>query len=289
MAARAGGLTEYGALRMVEFGPVAAASPSADGWLILLAFVIGLLILSRVSVGLKRASDARFLSNLKGRHEEERRQQEEERRLEAERHRAEWEERERQRKAEWDKYARERWVEYHRCMRIDEVDEMDGRQFERFLKTLFERLGYKHVRETSASGDQGGDLVGVSPDNKLTVVQAKRWKGAVGNSAIQEVLGAMLSYGAEIAFVVTSSVFTPAAKALASLDARIRLVDRAELAEMLRQAFPREVPEFDLDKYNQFVKGWCPYQPKTAAAPKAAKRTRYHGGRRGGHRRRRRW
>jgi restriction endonuclease Mrr len=140
----------------------------------------------------------------------------EQRRVEAERWQARKEEREHRRKAAEERAARKKWAFYHRYMGIDELDGMDGRQFETFIKTLFERLGHKNVRETPASGDQGGDLVSLSPDNKQAVVQAKRWKGAVGNSAIQEVLGAMLYYKAEIAFVATSSYFTRAAKDLAS-------------------------------------------------------------------------
>jgi restriction endonuclease Mrr len=213
----------------------------------------------------------------------------EQRRLEAERDRAEAEAHERRREAKEELRARQKWVQYHAYMRIEEVDGMDGRQFERFIKTLFERLDHKNVRETPASGDQGGDLVCDSPDNKKTVVQAKRWQGRVGNSAIMEVLGAMLYYKAEGAFVTTNSTFTKAARDLARLDPRIHLVDRTELAEMIRRVFPREVPEFDREKYDQFVKDWQPFQPEAPATPNTVGRSGHHTGRRGRHRRRRRW
>ena len=112
----------------------------------------------------------------------------EKRRLEAERFRAEQEERERQKKVAEEAAARQKWYRYHRYMRIEEVDGMTGTEFENFIGTLFERLGHKDVMQTSASADQGADLVCLSPDNKRTAVQTKRWRGPVGNAAIQEVL-----------------------------------------------------------------------------------------------------
>ena len=112
----------------------------------------------------------------------------ERRRIEAERYRAEHEERERKKKIEEEKRAREKWAEYHRYMRIDEVDEMTGIRFERFIETLFERLGYKNIRMTPQSGDYGADLIADTPDGKRMVIQTKRWQGNVGISAVQEIL-----------------------------------------------------------------------------------------------------
>ena len=115
---------------------------------------------------------------------------------------------------------------------------MTGSEFESFVRTLFERLGYKGVRQTAASGDQGADLLCVSPEGKQAVIQTKRWKGPVGNSAIQEVFGALHYYDAEIAFVITNSSFTQAARALAGKVANVHLVDRAELMEKIRGVSP---------------------------------------------------
>ena len=180
----------------------------------------------------------------------------ERRRLEVEKLRAEAEERQRQVKANEERLAREHWVEYHRYVRLDEVDAMDGIPFEFFIKDLLERTAFTDVRTTSTSGDHGADLVGLTPASKKAVVQTKRWRGPVGNGAVQEVLGAMLFYDAEVAFVFTNSRFTDAARALAAKDSRIHLVDRAGLARMIRQAFDRPVPEFNWDEYNKRVKHW---------------------------------
>jgi hypothetical protein len=211
----------------------------------------------------KRAEEERL--RLQQRADEERRsnspEEVERRRLEAERREAEKKEWERRWKEDEEKKARAKWADYHRYMRIEEVDGMDGREFERFMKIVFERHQFKDVRETPASGDQGGDLICLSPDDKITVVQAKRWEGRVGNRAIQEVLGGLLFYGAEIAYVTTTSYFTEAAKALAKKDPRISLVDREALERMIREVFPREVPDFDWGKYNEYVRDWRPPRP----------------------------
>lgn len=59
---------------------------------------------------------------------------------------------------------------------IDQIDSMDGRTFELFLATLFERLGFR-VELTSYRGDYGADLIVVHEGRRIAV-QAKRWNGA---------------------------------------------------------------------------------------------------------------
>ena len=50
---------------------------------------------------------------------------------------------------------------------------------------------------------------------------------------------------------------------LAGKAAHVHLVYRAELAEMIRKVFPREVPEFDREKYNMYVAGGRNRPPRT--------------------------
>jgi hypothetical protein len=187
--------------------------------------------------------------------------------------------------SEEERFARERWAEYHRYPRFEEIDAMDDIAFELFVKDLLDRFAFSQLRTTPASGDQGADLVGMTPESKKVVVQAKRWQGRVGNEAIQEVLGAMLYYGAEAAIVVTSSCFSDSAKKLAAKDPRIRLVDRAELGRMIRQVFVREIPEFNWEDYNRLVRNWRVASPQ--AAPSASYRpgAKPHRRTRGGYRR----
>lgn len=113
---------------------------------------------------------------------------------------------------------------------ISGVDTMSGAAFEERLGALFAAMGY-HVARTGRSGDFGADLV-VERDGARSVVQAKRYGRAVGIEAVQQAIGATRHYGAERAMVVTSSVCTPAARALATSN-DVVLVERDELVALL--------------------------------------------------------
>jgi hypothetical protein len=152
-----------------------------------------------------------------------------------------------------EKKAREEWERYHRFHRIEEVDNMTWLQFEEFIVALYIKAGYLNVEGTPIN-DQGADTCCQSQDGKKIVIQTKHWKDKVGNSAVQEILGAMVYYGADLGFVVTTSSFTPSAIALAAKDSRITLIDRNQLVAMLEQYWPRSAPEFVWSDYNRLVK-----------------------------------
>lgn len=107
-------------------------------------------------------------------------------------------------------------------------DDMTGEEFENFLKTIFERLGYE-VETTPISGDFGADLI-LTKNNERIVVQAKRYSSTVGISAIQEIFAAKKYYSASSAMVVTNNYFTSAAIELA-VSTKITLWDREKLIE----------------------------------------------------------
>jgi restriction system protein len=113
---------------------------------------------------------------------------------------------------------------------IEEIDQMDGRTFERRLAMLFRRLGY-HVEHVGRRGDYGADLL-VRRDGKRTVVQAKRWTKNVGIRAVQEAHAAPALYGCSGAMVVTNRYYTEAAKKLARANGVV-LWDRDRLAKAL--------------------------------------------------------
>lgn len=113
---------------------------------------------------------------------------------------------------------------------ILQIDEMDGRTFERYLETLFGKLGYT-VELTSYAGDWGADLV-LRKENVKTVVQAKRYKKAVGVKAIQEVVASKNKYGCANAMVVTNSSYTNQAQELARVN-NVTLWDRHRLTQAL--------------------------------------------------------
>jgi restriction system protein len=113
---------------------------------------------------------------------------------------------------------------------IEDIDGMDGIQFEHYLKELYLSRGYA-AEVTSASGDYGADLL-LKKDGKKIVVQAKRYAKDVGIKAVQEVMGAKSYYQAEEAWVVSNSYFTKAARELAS-KGQVLLVDRDELIDYI--------------------------------------------------------
>lgn len=113
---------------------------------------------------------------------------------------------------------------------IGDVDTMSGEEFEHRLAELFGELG-EVVRHTGRRGDFGADLV-TERAGVRTVVQAKRYEGTVGIEAVQQVIGARRYYEAERARVVTNSVLTPAALALATAD-DVEVLERDDLADLL--------------------------------------------------------
>jgi formylglycine-generating enzyme required for sulfatase activity len=141
---------------------------------------------------------------------------------------------------------------YYESKTMDEIARMDGSQFEMFLARLFSRMGYKNIRLTPAN-DQGGDLLCVSPSDVTVAIQAKRWNDPVGNDAVHEVLDAMVFYDCAEGMVVTNSVFTNAAKELAS-KAGIVLHDGRWLQEQINRFLPPNIPEFNWDEYNRVVR-----------------------------------
>ena len=116
---------------------------------------------------------------------------------------------------------------------FDKIDTMSGVDFERFLASMFRRLGYS-CEMTAAMGDYGGDLV-LRKGGVKTIVQAKRWKRSVGVKAIQEVVAAKGYYGASSAIVVTNSTFTRQAEELARANG-VETWDRARLAQKLLES-----------------------------------------------------
>ena len=113
---------------------------------------------------------------------------------------------------------------------IADIDKMDRKTFEKYLKVFFEKLGYK-VERTKYIGDYGADLVATNNGVK-TVIQAKRYRGKVGIKAVQEAVASKGYYSCDKAMVVTNSYFTNQAKTLASRN-KVQLWDKGVLVRNL--------------------------------------------------------
>jgi restriction system protein len=113
---------------------------------------------------------------------------------------------------------------------IADIDRMDGKTFEKYLKVFFEKLGYK-VERTKYIGDYGADLVATNNGVK-TAIQAKRYKSKVGVKAVQEAVASKGYYNCDKAMVVTNNYFTNQAKILASRN-KVELWDKKILVKKL--------------------------------------------------------
>lgn len=116
---------------------------------------------------------------------------------------------------------------------IHRIDIMQGVEFEECLKAHFERMGYK-VNLTPKSGDYGVDLICHGRKDHF-VVQAKRYSGKIGISAVQQIIGGMHYYGFSKGMVVTNSYFTKNAHELAE-KSNVVLWDRDTLQKKFRIA-----------------------------------------------------
>ena len=116
---------------------------------------------------------------------------------------------------------------------ILEVDEMTGKEFERFLAVHFRKCGYS-VDLTQDSQDYGADLI-LYEYGWTTVVQAKRSKNPVGIKAVQEVAGAVRHYNGNKGRVITNNRFTENACKLAKSN-DVELWDRKKLIEFILTA-----------------------------------------------------
>lgn len=113
---------------------------------------------------------------------------------------------------------------------INEVDYMDGTTFEIYLADILRANGYQ-VKHVGQPGDFGADLV-ISGAGGSAVVQAKRYGGNVGPSAVQEAAAARAHYGTERAIVLTNSYFTDGARSLAHSN-HVELWDRNKLVQLV--------------------------------------------------------
>ena len=123
---------------------------------------------------------------------------------------------------------------------INDVDLLDGYQFEGLLKILFEKMGYR-VEHTPLSGDQGADLILTRFDDRI-VVQAKCYSDKVSNKAVQEVVASISMYNASKGMVVTNNEFTNSAVELANSN-NVELIGRFKLDSLIKQ-FPINKNQF---------------------------------------------
>jgi restriction system protein len=130
--------------------------------------------------------------------------------------------------------ARQEYLKHSetRRLRSIEVDWLDGREFEIFLRDLFMHLGYDDVILTQQSNDKGVDLI--VRDGKIKIaIQAKRYSGNVGIDAVQQIHSGCVVYNCHRSVVITNSRFTKQA-ILTAEKCQCELIDGRKLQEIIR-------------------------------------------------------
>ena len=118
---------------------------------------------------------------------------------------------------------------------LADVDSLDGHSFEYFCADMIKRLGYKNVKVTKASGDNGVDIL-ATLNGCTYAFQCKRYSKKVGVKAIQEVFSGSKYYNCQKAIVITTDYYTDQAIVTAR-KLGVILWDREFLKKMLRAAY----------------------------------------------------
>ncbi|MFF1947672.1 restriction endonuclease [Kitasatospora herbaricolor] len=98
-------------------------------------------------------------------------------------------------------------------------DRMDSQTFEEAIATLLRRDGHHHVDRSGKAGDLGADVTAITKLGSKIVVQCKRYdqRRPVGSPDVQRFAGTCFAvHRADLALLVTTSSFTPAAASLAN-------------------------------------------------------------------------
>lgn len=115
--------------------------------------------------------------------------------------------------------------------------EMTPTEFEHLVRQLFESMGMKSWN-TQASKDDGVDAVAINEDpvfGGLCIIQAKRYRGAVGVEAVRALAGVMEDKHATKGIMVTTSWVTKDGHAFAMRHGRMQVMECEELKFLCKQ------------------------------------------------------
>ena len=119
---------------------------------------------------------------------------------------------------------------------IRQIDKMSGEEFEDWLALMYKKHGYD-VKMTPKTCDFGADLILTNrKTGEKICVQAKRYRNAVGEEAVQQTLSGKNYYDCDKAIIITNSQYTDAAKKLAQ-KCDIKMIDRFKLGSKAMYEF----------------------------------------------------
>ncbi len=115
-------------------------------------------------------------------------------------------------------------------LRLRDVDEMSGIEFEYYVAALLAQCGYKNISLTEQY-DYGVDII-AEKDGVRWGIQTKRYSGIVGASAVRQVVAGLRMYDCDRAMVITNSTFSAFATRLAEGNECV-LFDRLSLRALV--------------------------------------------------------
>jgi restriction system protein len=121
--------------------------------------------------------------------------------------------------------------------------DMTPTEFEHLVRQLFEAMGMKSWT-TQASKDDGVDAVAVNEDpvfGGLCVIQAKRYRHAVGVEAVRALAGVMEDKHATKGIMVTTSWVTKDGHAFKERHGRIQIMECEEIKHLCMEHLGRDV------------------------------------------------
>jgi len=120
-------------------------------------------------------------------------------------------------------------IRHRRSVRRQDIDTMDGLDFEQYVAGLLRANGYSNVSSTERY-DFGVDII-AEKDGVRWGIQAKRYSGLVKAAAVRQVVTGLRLYNCDRAMVITNSSYSSVAKQLAAGNDCV-LVDGAELKRL---------------------------------------------------------
>lgn len=122
---------------------------------------------------------------------------------------------------------------------ISYLQKVSPSKFEEVIAVLLDKMGFVDVQRVGKSGDGGIDVeakLEVLNFARFTaIIQVKRYTGSIGPKFVRELRGTGLKTGGmvELRILITTSNFTGGAKEESQMHPAIRLVDGAELAQLM--------------------------------------------------------
>lgn len=122
---------------------------------------------------------------------------------------------------------------YRKKYEVNELDEIEGHDFEYYCAELLKKRGFIDVTVTKGSGDYGVDVL-AEKDGVTYAIQCKAYATPVGVKAVQEAFAGREYYDRMVGAVLTNQYFTkPAVEAAKKL--KILLWDRGYLDSMIEE------------------------------------------------------